>query len=148
MRVALIGVFSPLMSIFLHLLQQDRPPSSIRFIYTTKVDDGPIDGAHILFLQRTMGLISQAKNCHAQLDLFITGVSSDALSKSKGLPSRAKAGRITGADLDAALGEDIKGRESTVCYICGPPRMTDELVGYMSKQKGMDSSRVLCEKWW
>jgi len=135
------------MSIFAHLLQQARPPASIKFVYSTKVESGAIDGARILFLPRLIALANEAGNCHVQLDLRITGSSADELSKAKGLPSRTEAGRITRADLVDALG-DVKHRAGTVCYVCGPPAMTDETVAFLNVQEGMDSARVLCEKWW
>lgn len=137
------------MSIFAHLLQQSRPPSSIRFVYTTRIEEGPIDGSQILFLQRIISLMKEAKSCYVQLDLFLTGVSVDQLSKATELPSsNVKSSRITNADLEAALGHDIETRKSTVCYICGPPRMTDQFVEYLKGRDGMDEKRVLCEKWW
>lgn len=136
------------MSIFNHLLQQVRPVASIRLVYTTKVEGGPIDGSRILFLERIIRLIGQAKACHVQLDLFLTGTSPDQLDNARGLPANVKAGRVTHADLEAALGTDIRGRQSTVCYICGPPRMTDEFVDFLAGRKGMSGERVLCEKWW
>lgn len=93
--------------------------------------------------------MKEAKGCYVQLDLFLTGVSADQLSKATELPSsNVKSTRITNADLEAALGHDIEIRKSTVCYICGPPRTTDQFVEYLKGREGMDEKRVLCEKWW
>lgn len=138
------------MSIFARLLQKSRPPRNIRFVYTTKVEEGPINGSYILFLQRIMSLREKAaKGCHIRLDLFLTGASVDQLSNATGLPfSKVKTSRITNADLEAALGHDIDVRKRTVCYVCGPPRMTDQFVEYLTGLDGMGKKRVLCEKWW
>jgi ferredoxin-NADP reductase len=58
-----------------------------------------------------------------------------------------KRGRIAHRDLLEALGPEDK-RRNTVAYICGPPEMTDEFVDLLGKANGMDTKRVLCEKWW
>lgn len=136
------------MSIFSHLMQQARPPSSIRFMYTTRVEGDPIEASRILFLQRIMALVSEAKTCYARLELFVTGASSQQLANARGLPPDVKGDRIRHADLDAVLGTDMKIRDKTVCYVCGPPRMTDEIVDYLRSCDGMDRQKVLCEKWW
>lgn len=42
-------------------------------------------------------------------------------------------------------------KQSTVCYVCGPPNMTDEVVGVLNEMLGDDDdarSRILYEKWW
>lgn len=51
--------------------------------------------------------------------------------------------RISKQDLDSAV---AGAGDSTVCYVCGPPPMTDEFVGHLGSLIGPD--RVLCEKWW
>lgn len=38
--------------------------------------------------------------------------------------------------------------EETVCYLCGPPWMTDELVGVLRGLLGDGQKRVFFEKWW
>lgn len=37
--------------------------------------------------------------------------------------------------------------ESTVCYVCGPPWMTDGVVGVLGRLLGGEE-RVFYEKWW
>lgn len=39
-------------------------------------------------------------------------------------------------------------RETTLVYVCGVPKMTDDYVDVLRKVPGMDDKRVLCEKWW
>jgi len=138
---------SPLISIFSHLLQQHNRPKKIHFIYGTKASGSSLDGDKILFLTRIRELIRSTGDPNVQLELFLTGVSQDEISRGKSLPPGATAGRITGSSLESALGEEGK-RQGTLCYVCGPPRMTDSFVDFLRSRKGMDETRVLCEKWW
>ena len=128
-------------------MQQDaeRRPSQIRFLYATKATV-PIETDKILFLDR---LIDDARqgDVDVQLDLFLTGVSRDGVGQAKGLPEHTTADRIRESDLESALGE-VSRRQGTVSYVCGPPAMTDAFVEFVASREGMDSARVLCEKWW
>lgn len=91
------------------------------------------------------------------LSLFLTGPTGyegwEKIEHGK-LPNRTRAGRIGERDLVGALdgwkktGGVGEGREGTVCYVCGPQRMTDEVVEFLGRQEGMEEGRVLCEKWW
>lgn len=143
---------SPLISMFSQLMQMpklDQP--KLRFLYSTKVDSGrPIDGSRILFLPRLMEYIQDltSSSTDIKVRLFITGIEEAALEGATQIPDKAKAGRITAEELDQALGRDVKWRKNVVCYVCGPPQMTDEIVEYLSTQPGMAKSRVFCEKWW
>lgn len=61
--------------------------------------------------------------------------------------------RITLGDLKEIVddGADADMRAGTVCYICGPPRMTDEFVGAlqgMIENTEDTEKRVFFEKWW
>jgi hypothetical protein len=38
--------------------------------------------------------------------------------------------------------------EETVCYICAPPKMTDEVASTLQGLLGDGKERVLFEKWW
>lgn len=91
------------------------------------------------------------------LSLFLTGPTGyehgEKVEHGK-LPNRTWARRMGDRDLVGALdgwrggneaGED---REGTVCYVCGPQKMTDEVVEILGRQEGMEKGRVLCEKWW
>jgi len=55
--------------------------------------------------------------------------------------------RFTTEEIVESLGPEGE-RDGTVAYICGPPSMTDEVVGALRNAKGMTDERVLCEKWW
>ena len=148
-RCSCLMVLSPLMSIFSHVMElpQSRRPKSIRFVYASKTAGSPILASEILFLQRLMKLVNKAPDGTAKLDLYLTAASEDDVSCAEGLPSHVKCRRIGPADLDKALG-DVSHRHSTVCYVCGPPRMTDIFVDFLSSRTGMERGRVLCEKWW
>ncbi|PGH27326.1 hypothetical protein AJ80_01036 [Polytolypa hystricis UAMH7299] len=63
--------------------------------------------------------------------------------------------RISVADVrDIILGPGSTGgtqQSGTVCYVCGPPNMTDEFVKALEEMVGSGAEgkkRVFCEKWW
>lgn len=154
-RLVLIGAgvgINPLMSIFSHLIRTGPRPREIHFVYGTKTDS-EMDPQRILFLPRLMDLVAAEADPRVTLRLFLTGTgaqSREPIEHGK-LPNNTSLGRMTQSDLIKAIdgyGPEGKDRSSTVCYVCGPPRMTDETVGFLNKQPGMSSDRVLCEKWW
>jgi len=103
-----------------------------------------------------------AQPTNITLSVFLTGPAAEgAATDDRGiiehgkLPNRTFGRRVTEADLVRAVDgyrTPVFGsehdRQGTVCYVCGPPRMTDEFVGFLSRQNGMSEERVLCEKWW
>lgn len=58
--------------------------------------------------------------------------------------------RIKRQDLQAAvIGKDtLVNPKDSVCYLCGPPGMTDEFVDVLKGLLGGETERVLFEKWW
>ncbi|KAK3068370.1 hypothetical protein LTR53_014121 [Teratosphaeriaceae sp. CCFEE 6253] len=169
-----VGI-NPLISIFAHLIRlpSSARPREMHFLYMTKTSpdsNGEIDPQGILFLTRLMDLVAAtAEPLAVTLSLFLTDPAAAAsASDDRGiiehgrLPNRTFGRRIEAADLVAALdGFPAKsragsrqpfGREhdrrGTVCYVCGPPVMTDDYVRFLGQQEGMESRRVLCEKWW
>jgi len=56
-------------------------------------------------------------------------------------------GKMRKVEIEEALGP-VEERGETVCYVCGPQKMTDEIVEMVGKVERMDRERVLCEKWW
>ncbi|KAK3065790.1 hypothetical protein LTR53_018035, partial [Teratosphaeriaceae sp. CCFEE 6253] len=166
---------SPLISIFAHLIRllSSARPREMHFLYMTKTSpdsNGEIDPQGILFLTRLMDLVAAtAEPLAVTLSLFLTDPAAAAsASDDRGiiehgrLPNRTVGRRVEAADLVAALdGFPAKsraglqqpfGREhdrrGTVCYVCGPPTMTDDYVQFLGQQEGMEPRRVLCEKWW
>ncbi|CAD0113169.1 unnamed protein product [Aureobasidium uvarum] len=142
-----VGI-NPLISIFAHLMSLPQRPKKVRFVYGSKVEEGPIKTSRILFLTRLMELIKEQGNGDVQLDLFLTATSQKEIDAATNLPGNVKLGRIEKDDLEAAIGEDRSIRQVTLAYICGPPAMTDQFVEFLSTRDGMDRRKVLCEKWW
>ncbi|KAI5205563.1 hypothetical protein AUEXF2481DRAFT_389924 [Aureobasidium subglaciale EXF-2481] len=142
-----VGI-NPLISIFAHLMSLPKRPKKVRFVYGSKVEEGPIEASRILFLTRIMELIKKQEEGDVQLDLFLTAASQKQVDEARGLPEHVKLGRIGKDDLEASVGEDRGIRQATVAYICGPPAMTDQFVDFLSTRDGMDKRKVLCEKWW
>jgi NAD(P)H-flavin reductase len=124
-------------------------PPEIEFLYSTKPQ---LTGKHnikpstILFLSRLTSIASKRPG-QLELTLFLTN------QKYKKIKDPQTLGwfhdrRIQEADLLHALGKDVSLRAKTVCYVCGPPTMTDGVVGFLARQEGMSEERVFCEKWW
>ncbi|GIZ39094.1 hypothetical protein CKM354_000248500 [Cercospora kikuchii] len=162
-RLALIagGVgINPLISIFKHLIQLPSQfrPREIHFVYATKASTD-LDPQKILFLPRLMDLVA-VENDHQNVTLscYLTGLGEgdQGIIEHGKLPNRTFGRRFKEEDLVQAVDgyreESVFGlqheREGTVCYVCGPPRMTDEVVEFLKGSEGMDERRVLCEKWW
>ncbi|CAD0092801.1 unnamed protein product, partial [Aureobasidium vineae] len=142
-----VGI-NPLISIFAHLMSLPQRPKKVRFVYGSKVEEGPIKASRILFLTRLMELIKKQGDSDVQLDLFLTATSQKEIDGATDLPEHVRLGRIGKDDLDTAIGEDRNTRQVTLAYICGPPAMTDQFVEFLSTRDGMDRRKVLCEKWW
>ena len=94
---------------------------------------------------------------HVTLSLFLTGAGSgndEGPIEHGKLPNRTFGRRLGPRDLVGAIdgfqpdASGGRGREGVVCYVCGPPRMTDEMVEFLGRQEGMEEERVLCEKCW
>ena len=99
-----------------------------------------------------MDLVAAAADVGVTLKLLLTGTGDEGSIEHGKLPNRTFARRIQTSDLVQALDGLNEGpqndRSRTVCYVCGPPAMTDEFVAYLARQPGMGEERVLCEKWW
>lgn len=147
---------SPLISIFTTLVRLPnhlRPPE-IHFIYATK-SEVDLDPQKILFLPRLMDSIAMAADPNVTLSVFLTGLGDEGVIEHGKLPNRTYGRRWQDDDLVKALDgykSSLFGpehdRKNTAAYVCGPPKMTDEVVAMLSKQSGMSPDRVLCEKWW
>ena len=98
-----------------------------------------------------MDLVAAAADSNVTLSLFLTGTGDQGSIEHGKLPNKTFARRITDNDLVRALDgyrDGDKDRSNTVCYVCGPPRFTDESVAFLKRQDGMADERVMCEKWW
>ncbi|CAK0803824.1 unnamed protein product, partial [Prorocentrum cordatum] len=67
-------------------------------------------------------------------------------TRSEEEPWSGPSGRIGDAQLDAALADAAVPPEEVLSYVCGPPKMTDELVALLRAR--VPRARVRFEKWW
>ena len=144
-----VGI-NPLISIFSHLIRSRSRPREIHFLYSTKADSD-MDPQRILFLPRLMDLVAAEADPQVNLRLFLTGTGSEGPVEHGKFPNQTILRRMTQHDLTCAIdgyGPENRDRSGTVCYVCGPAKMTDETVDFLQKQNGMNQERVLCEKWW
>ena len=137
-----------------HLIRSASRPREIHFLYATK-SNSDIDPQRILFCGRLLDLIAAAGDQNVTLSLFLTGTGDEGPIEHGTRPNSTFARRLSEADLVSAIDGYRKGiygpehdREGTVAMVCGPPTMTDSLVGMLRGQTGMAENRVLCEKWW
>ena len=142
-----VGI-NPLISMLSSIFKDEmvHKPKKISFLYSTKLPSSG-SGDNILFLPRLLKLAEQHPK-RIDLTLFLTNLAAGTKLKNPKSLGWYHDRRIDEADLTAALGDDTASRRETVVYVCGPPKMTDDLVAWFSHQSGMDPSRVLCEKWW
>lgn len=125
-------------------LHEKQSPAKVDILYSTKVDKKLVHPNKILFLDR----LKNYEGHHPEkmsVTPFITG-NYEKLEDPEELPWHFTR-RLTKDDVLTMLG-DFGKRQRTMCYVCGPPLMTDELVHFLSSLDGLEASRVLCEKWW
>ncbi len=156
-----VGI-NPIMSMLEHLhLGSHLKPSrirSLRLLYGTRARSGEA----ILFYERIVGILEKYRNSkigpaaadhNYRTTLYLTGGNHWSPCEVSGYETLDtnhidhKYRRITPTDLLEALGP-VAGRKGTLAYVCGPPKMTDDSVEILSRADGMDSRRVICEKWW
>ncbi|KPM43574.1 hypothetical protein AK830_g3019 [Neonectria ditissima] len=124
----------------------------VRVLYSCKTPAGGV--AQVLFLRRIARLFDQGR-LRGRLQVFATDTppESDLLRglgneyPEAGLEILAR--RFGEADLKAAF-DGVEDSDSFVVYVCGPPRMTDEVVGILTSPEGvkLQPEQVLTEKWW
>ncbi|PYH91481.1 hypothetical protein BO71DRAFT_401351 [Aspergillus ellipticus CBS 707.79] len=160
---------NPLISMLSHLNNDDdetttprHPSFRIHVLYSTKLPPGTTDdGAlsettleQVLFLSRLRQIIrsqAQCRRLQISLELFITELRDTASPMLTDPPDNLTlhARRIGERDLRRVTGgPDGRVRPAeTVCYVCGPQGMTDELVGSLEGFLG-GREHVFYEKWW
>lgn len=81
-----------------------------------------------------MDLVAAEADSNVTLSLFLTGTGDDGVIEHGKLPNRTFGRRISETDLVKAVDgykQDVFGaehdRQNTVCYVCGPQKMTDEV---------------------
>ncbi|OQE43236.1 hypothetical protein PENCOP_c003G03583 [Penicillium coprophilum] len=159
-----VGI-NPLISMLSHFINNEPHtpnPTTIRILYSSRLTqdlenasaDAVLD--QILFLPRLRQIVRSQENSHRlriSLDLFLTDLASSPNLFSSRSPTDIKIHpvRISDSDLrSAAVGKggemDTRG---TVCYVCGPPGMTDSVVEKLIGMLGEGGAqRVFFEKWW
>lgn len=152
------------------------PSTEFHFLYSTRLpsptpdfESSDTSGVHsvldqILFLPRlreivraekrqqqqlnTQGLTFQPLDVRLHLTNLSTHTSTNAIQLAAELNDEISLydRRITVNDLKNLIGDDKDEQTRTVCNVCGPPRMTDELVEALKGIIGV--GKVFYEKWW
>ncbi|KAF3061695.1 Oxidoreductase NAD-binding domain-containing protein 1 [Daldinia childiae] len=155
-----VGI-NPLMSMLSSIAETGADaPFQVQFLYSLKDDDGSGGrrADRLQFVQRLAGIFASGR-VKGRLRLFLTGGSGDGggvvhcLGEGEeggesDVPFQAR--RMTVDDIAVAVG-DAEERKAAVVYVCSVPTMTDEFVLKLTDMEaglGMESHRVLCEKWW
>jgi hypothetical protein len=146
-----VGI-NPLMSMLRHLARTVDLPYEIIFIYTVRSPGQPEHISSILFLEQLITIFGSHK-VNGKLVLHLT-IGSDRLETQQDGTIETSYGRlgyrtrrVTKDDLLNALGP-VCERNGSVCYICGVPSMTDELVEAARGAEGTDPRKILFERWW
>ncbi len=129
-----------------HLYQTKQMPQEVQFLYATRMSEPE---GRVLFLSRLQAISQSVPPYQLQLTLYVSGLESPSLlvRNSSLMNVRLQQRRINRSDLMDAIGGP-QNRASVVCYVCGPPAMTDEFVQVLRQAEGMEEHNVLCEKWW
>ncbi|MCJ1373380.1 hypothetical protein MMC20_004608 [Loxospora ochrophaea] len=150
-----VGI-NPLLSILSSL--PSNSPLKVHLLYTTRLPTPSSPLTSILFLSRLQSLTPSPLSIFS---LYLT--SSSVLDSTTDDPSPTPnptkhdpplAGinihtrRLQPSDLLFALGHTQQERARTLCYVCGPKQMTNDVVQVLSGAEGMVPERVLCERWW
>ncbi|KAL5117714.1 hypothetical protein ACEQ8H_004324 [Pleosporales sp. CAS-2024a] len=162
-----VGI-NPMMSM-LSYINENYANLEVRILYSTKVPSHKTGPDEVLFLPRIMDLFRMPRFARTKdrVELFFTGTWDGTQIGKRGeapiqplmsltlpqidseteVPVTAWTHRIDDLALSSAVGTKAEAK-STVFYVCGPPAMTDEMVGFLKAQDAVDADKVLCEKWW
>ena len=148
-------VISPLISILSHLHETHSLPPSLHLLYSLRAPPHH-PTSQILFYNRLKNIFtSPTLSPDQNFSLFLTGDYTSPPSIPLTVPPSTDLRsniqtyhrRFEPQDLiDRLPGQEKRG--GTVAYVCGPPRMTDEVVGFLRGLEGLSEEQVLCEKWW
>ena len=146
------------MAMLTHMHRTNRMPQHVHVLYSIRrsspVDDtaDPQDALDDVLFATRLRDIAAERVSSMTLDFYMTrgdpvgsGPSSEPLLSRNNVSIRD--GKMRKVEIEEALGP-VEERGETVCYVCGPQKMTDEIVEMVGKVQGMDAERVLCEKWW
>lgn len=121
----------------------------VRLLYSVKLNSTTEE---ILFLDR-LKKVFEFLGEDGHLSMFVTGAGEETLSQlgldhaENSHSTSMQRRRILEVDLEESLGF-LNKRSDTVCYICGPPAMTDHFIGTVKAIEGIQKDNVLFEKWW
>jgi NAD(P)H-flavin reductase len=139
---------SPLISMLSHMSSTSILPPAVDFLYSVNITSHQdnfqgLDLSRILFYERLQRIANE--NPHrVNVELYCTGKAPGTSGKDISF-SNLREGRITQNHLMNVLGSDDENKlEKTVCFVCGPPTMTDGIVAWFQRQ----GVRIYCEKWW
>ncbi|KAL2860723.1 FAD-dependent oxidoreductase [Aspergillus lucknowensis] len=155
---------NPIISILSHLNNNDEttgvfhPSLNIHVLYSSKLPDAATQESalnQIPFFPRLREIVRsrlRSPRLHVTLELFLTNINNHSPSLSTPDPQdlTIHPRRINQGDLRrATYGPDSQfSPNETVCYVCGPPRMTDEVVDSLSDLLNGERDRIYFEKWW
>ncbi|KAK9859029.1 uncharacterized protein MYU51_015965 [Penicillium brevicompactum] len=154
-----VGI-NPLISMLSHINNNEpgtQTPDTIHILYTSRLPRGETMQERldqVLFLPRLRQIVRSQETSHRlrmSLDLFLTDVDPSVDLVSAASDMVIHSARIGDQDLRSAVSNKDGGTSSkdTVCYVCGPPQMTDSIV---ERLKGMleegGDKRIFFEKWW
>jgi ferredoxin-NADP reductase len=97
-----------------------------------------VEKDELLFENRFRSL--SARHPFFQANFYITGKNYNGC-----VPEGFHFGRIHNSLLRQTV--QSLDRSHLLCYVCGPPPMTDSIFAAL-KESRVDDSRILCEKWW
>ncbi|KAF2691407.1 hypothetical protein K458DRAFT_285792 [Lentithecium fluviatile CBS 122367] len=162
-----VGI-NPLISM-LSFIHEQKSPIETRILYSTKAPSKATQPSEILFLPDLLDLFRKPRSHPSKdrIELFFTGTWHGPTLNRKDdeplqplmsqtlpflfadteVPVVAWTHRIDDIALSNAVGNRDEA-SSSVFYVCGPPKMTDSIVGHLKKQEHIQPERVLCEKWW
>lgn len=133
---------------------------NIHFFYSTRLSRGHDSASlntaldQILFLPRLRQIIRSqlhSQRLRISLDLFLTDLTPSASLSGSPADLVIHPRRIREHDLRLAVkgGDGTLDPRDTVCYVCGPPQMTDEMVELLKGVLGDGGEqRIFFEKWW
>jgi NAD(P)H-flavin reductase len=155
---------NPLISMLSHLNNNDEstgvyhPSLNIHILYSSKLPESTTPETaldQILFLRRLREIVrsqSQFQRLRIALDLFLSNLQDQSSPLLHQPPEdlTIHPRRINRDDLSRTVtGTDSKySSDNTVCYVCGPPQMTDEVVDIVTELLNGRKDRVFFEKWW
>ncbi len=139
-------------------IHRHLPFLNIHVLYSSKLPDAGASEStldQILFLPRLREIVrsqSQFHRLRITLDIFLSNLQDQSSPLLVQPPNdlAIHARRINQDDLRKTVsGTDTKfSPNGTVCYVCGPPQMTDEVVNTVTHLLDGQKDRIFYEKWW